>query len=81
MHERRLEQAVARWRAIALGLMGLLVLSVSGGILRAGAPATGQVCAATPLRVAEPVRALPPEWRWTPSEVSLDRMYGTPAGR
>lgn len=72
---------MALWRAIALGLMGLLFLSVGGGIVRAGAPATGQVCAAAPLRVEEPVSALPPEWRWTPSEVSLDRMYGTPAGR
>lgn len=82
VRELRLEQAAALWRAVALSLMALLCLSVGGDILRAAAPASGTLCAAAAPRVEEPVRALPPEWRWTPTVVSLDRMYGTrPAER
>jgi hypothetical protein len=83
VRELRLEQAAALWRAVALSLMALLCLSVGGDVVRAAAPASGTVCAAAaPPRVEEPVRVLPPEWRWTPAVVSLDRMYGTrPADR
>ena len=45
-------------------------------MVRAGAPEAA--CAGVPVSAPEePVRALPPEWRWTPPSISLDRMYGT----
>jgi hypothetical protein len=29
----------------------------------------------------EPVPVLPPEWRWSPPIISMDRMYGTRRSR
>ncbi len=76
MRERRRARSPDAWRSLELVLIGALLGSVAGGIVRASGPMAG--CAIEPGITAQPpVRELPPEWRWTPPGVSLDRLYGT----
>ena len=72
-------RASRAWRAISLVMLGVLLGSAGSRIVRASAPAPECARVAGPV-LEEPVRVLPPEWRWTLPSVSLDRMYGTPSG-
>jgi len=69
-------RATRAWHAIALVMLGAALGSAGSRIVQASGRATE--CARVPgPGLEESVRVLPPEWRWTPPSISLDRMYGT----
>ncbi|HZO10351.1 MAG TPA: hypothetical protein VFC77_13280 [Myxococcota bacterium] len=82
MFELRPDARAGTWRALALGLAAILSAMIGTDLVRAGAPAASCPCDARPAPravAAAPAPPLPPEWRWTPAVVPVDRMYGTPS--
>ena len=75
MGERRNSEALALWRALALGSTALLLASMGERMLHRAPPE--RTAAAAALSRAEPLaQTLPPEWRWRARTVPVERLYG-----
>jgi hypothetical protein len=74
-------EALALWRALALGSMALLLASVGERVLHRAPSAGARRPAAVPARAAAMPEALPPEWRWQAQAIPIERLYGATPGR